>query len=81
MADPKKSSTRTLMLVAVGGLGLFAMGRYFGRRDADENLELLLAADEPRTPSVDFQLADTAAHASTLSHQLYEISRRLREGA
>jgi hypothetical protein len=75
---PKKD--RTLWYVAAGGVGLFVLGRYLGRREADEDLDLLLA-ECSNTNRVDTQLADTAAHASELSHQLYEISRRLREGS
>lgn len=78
MADKDKTSNRTLLLCAAGGGLLFLAGRAIGRRSASEDVEGFLS-DYDAGPPVDSQLADTAAHASSLSHQLYEISRRLRE--
>lgn len=78
MATPTKSKTssQTLWLAAGGAVALFLVGRHVGSRLRDSDLEELLAQCGP--PEEAQQLADTAAHASSLSHQLYEISQRLR---
>lgn len=80
MAD-KNNNAKVWLLAAGGGLGLFFVGRALGRREQDDDeLEFLLATCDD-TPRADSAIAETAAHASSLSHQLYEISRRLREGS